>query len=147
MDSCPECRALADPATDAILRTARFAVHPVIGGGAVPGWLVVAPLRHVEAVDLLDPAEQAELGPLLARAGAALRAATPAAKLYVNVFAEVVPHLHVHLIARPPELPPERRGAKLFLDPARADPAEVARIAAAVRRELARATGPFERQP
>lgn len=136
MSACPECLALADPDTDVILRTARFAVHPVTGGGAVPGWLVVAPLRHVEAIDLLAPEEQRELGPLLAGVGAALRAATPAEKLYVNVFAEVVPHLHVHLIARPPELAPERRGARLFLDPARADPAEVARIAAAVRGAL-----------
>ncbi len=136
MTYCPECLALADPATDLVLRTARFAVHPVIGGGAVPGWLVVAPLRHVEAIDRLDAEEQAELGPLLARVGAALRASTPAEKLYVNVFAEVVPHLHVHLIARPPSLPPERRGARLFLDPARADVAEVRRIAAAVRAAL-----------
>ena len=136
MSDCPECRALADPATDVLLRTTRYAVHPVVGGGAVPGWLVVAPLRHVEAIDRLDPGEQVELGPLLARVGAALRAATPAEKLYVNVFAEVVPHLHVHLIARPPELAPERRGARLFLDPARAQPAEVARVAAAVRQAL-----------
>lgn len=136
MTTCPECLALARPSTDLVLRTARFAVHPVIGGGAVPGWLVVAPLRHVEAIDHLEPEEQLELGPLLARVGAALRAATPAEKLYVNVFAEVVPHLHVHVIARPPDLPADRRGAKLFLDPARSDPAEVARIAAAVRAAL-----------
>lgn len=136
MTTCPECLALADPATDVVLRTDRFAVHPVIGGGAVPGWLVVAPLRHVEAIDRLDAGEQAELGPLLSRVGAALRAATPTEKLYVNVFAEVVPHLHVHVIARPPSLPADRRGVRLFLDPARADPAEVARIAAAVRDAL-----------
>lgn len=137
MSNCPECDALANPATDILLRTLRYAVHPVIGGGAVPGWLVVAPFRHVEAIDLLEPGEQVELGPLLSRVAAALREATPAERLYVNVFAEEVSHLHVHLIARPPALSPERRGGRLFHDPARADPAEAAQIAAAVRAALA----------
>jgi diadenosine tetraphosphate (Ap4A) HIT family hydrolase len=92
-----------------------FVVHPRLETPPVPGWMVVAPVRHVEQWDALDAAELRELGPLLARVSAALRAATPTAKVYVSVFAEVLPHFHVHVIARPPDLPADQRGARLFL--------------------------------
>jgi hypothetical protein len=99
---------------------------------------VVAPLRHVEQWDALDALEQAELGPLLGRVCAALRAETPAAKVYVSVFAEVVAHLHVHVIARPPELPAEERGARVFLAEARTPEAERAELFRRVRLRLER---------
>src|SRR5262249_8756761 len=60
---------------------------------------------------------------------AALRAETPCEKVYVSVFAEVVPHLHVHVIARPPGLAPEARGAGVFLAEPTAHPAEVDALA------------------
>jgi len=104
----------------AVLRLGAFALHPKLEAPPVPGWLVLAPLRHVEQWDGLSLREQAELGPLVARVSAALRAETPTAKVYVSVFAEVLPHFHLHVVARPPELPAEERGARLFLAEGRA---------------------------
>jgi diadenosine tetraphosphate (Ap4A) HIT family hydrolase len=85
---------------------------------------VVAPARHVEQIDALTPDEQRGLGPLLAEVAAALRAATPCEKVYVSIFAELLPHLHVHVIARPPGLPEEERGPRLFASARRANEAE-----------------------
>jgi diadenosine tetraphosphate (Ap4A) HIT family hydrolase len=115
-----------------------FVVHPLPEGGAVPGWFVVAPLRHVEQVDALSTAELSALGPLLADLAAVLRAETGAAKVYLSVFAEVVPHLHVHVVARPNDLPPAERGARLFLAEGRAPDGEVQDLA---RRVFARLGG------
>jgi diadenosine tetraphosphate (Ap4A) HIT family hydrolase len=126
--ACPECRHLATGAD--VVRRGLLAVHARLGTGAVPGWLVVAPLRHVEQLDQLDSAEQAALGPLLAEAAAALRAATGAPKVYSAVFAEELPHLHVHVVARPADWPAEGRGARLLLAEPAADPAEARRTCA-----------------
>lgn len=110
------------------LRLGRFAVHPKLESPPVPGWLVVAPRRHVEQWDALDARELAELGPLVSRVAAALRACTPTAKVYVSVFAEVLPHFHVHVVARPPELADDERGARLFLSEVRVSDAEGAEL-------------------
>jgi diadenosine tetraphosphate (Ap4A) HIT family hydrolase len=98
-----------------VRRVGAFIVHPRFEAAPVPGWFVVSPTRHVEQWDALSEDELREVGPLVAQVTAALRAETPTAKVYVSVFAEVLPHLHVHVIARPPDLPAEKRGARLFL--------------------------------
>ena len=136
MSACLECAALKGEHGPLLLETERFAVHPIVGGGAVPGWLIVAPRRHVEQLDALTSDELAELMPLASRVGAALRASTPCEKLYLALFAEKVPHLHVHLIARPPSLAEELRGPKIFAAEARADPQAIALVAEAVRAAL-----------
>ena len=79
--------------------------------------MVVAPERHALSLDELTQAEQAALMPLVAEVAAALRAETPCEKTYVAVFSEVLPHLHVHVIARPPGLPEADRGARVFAAP------------------------------
>jgi diadenosine tetraphosphate (Ap4A) HIT family hydrolase len=112
-----------------VLRLGPFVLHPRLESPPVPGWLVIAPLRHVEQWDALDPAELRELGPLVARVSSALRAETPTAKVYVSVFAEVLPHVHVHVVARPPDLPAEERGPRLFLSAGRVPEAEVQALA------------------
>jgi diadenosine tetraphosphate (Ap4A) HIT family hydrolase len=117
-------------------------VHAKLEPTPVPGWLVVAPVRHVEQWDALDPTELRELGPLIARVSSLLRAETPTAKVYVSVFAELLPHFHLHVVARPPELPPEERGARLLLGEGRVAPAEVQAVA---RRVLARLGSDTER--
>jgi diadenosine tetraphosphate (Ap4A) HIT family hydrolase len=103
---------------------------------------VVAPARHVEQIDALRPDELRELGPLLASVTAALRAETPCEKVYLSVFAEVLPHLHVHVIARPPGLPPEERGPRLLLADGRADAAGAEALARRVQARLAPAADP-----
>jgi diadenosine tetraphosphate (Ap4A) HIT family hydrolase/TM2 domain-containing membrane protein YozV len=129
---CPECRVATGADTVhglPALRLGPFVLHPKLEAPPVPGWLVVAPLRHVEQWDALDPAELRALGPLVARVSSALRAETPTAKVYVSVFAEVLPHFHVHVVARPPDLPAEERGARLFQSEGRAPEAEVQALA------------------
>jgi diadenosine tetraphosphate (Ap4A) HIT family hydrolase len=80
------------------------------------GWLVLKPLRHIENVAELNSEEAAGLGPLIQRVSAALTAELGCPKVYVCVFAEAAnaAHVHVHLIARPKELPAERRGPGIF---------------------------------
>jgi diadenosine tetraphosphate (Ap4A) HIT family hydrolase len=121
--ACPECRIAAGPAPPdlAVLRRGPFVVHRKPEAAPVPGWLIVAPIRHVEQIDALAPAELTGLGPLLAETAAALRAETPCEKVYVSVFAEALPHLHFHVIARPPGLPAEERGPRLLLAEGRVD--------------------------
>jgi diadenosine tetraphosphate (Ap4A) HIT family hydrolase len=99
--------------------------------------MVVAPLRHVEALEALTAEEQAALMPLVAQVAAALRRETPTEKVYVAVFAEIVPHLHVHVIARPPDLPLADRGPRVFT----AAPVEPRGAEEVGRRVLARLDG------
>ena len=108
-----------------------FVVHPRAEDAAVPGWMIIAPVRHVEQWDDLSPREQKELGELIGIVSGALRAATDAEKIYVNVFAEVVAHLHVHVIARTRDVPAEMRGPRIF-QTAGADPEAADTIARAV---------------
>jgi diadenosine tetraphosphate (Ap4A) HIT family hydrolase len=69
---------------------------------ALPGWLVVVPMRHVEALEEMTEDEVAPLGPLLRRSSLALQAVTGALKSYVMFFAEAegFAHLHIHLVPR-----------------------------------------------
>jgi diadenosine tetraphosphate (Ap4A) HIT family hydrolase len=100
--SCAECAFLRSgegPRRD----FGAFVVHGKLEGAAVPGWLVIAPVRHVESLVELSVGEAAELGMLVQRCVRALTDVTPTAKAYVASFNEVLPHLHVHVIARPPD--------------------------------------------
>ncbi|MFI5006625.1 MAG: HIT family protein [Solirubrobacterales bacterium] len=139
--SCPECaiaRTGSLPGGARVLRRGAFVVHPRPEPSPVPGWLVVAPARHVEQIDALTPDEQRALGPLLAEVAAAVRAETPCEKVYVSVFAEILPHLHVHVIARPPGLGEEERGARLFASTRRADESERINLFRRVQSRLAK---------
>src|SRR5579859_1665529 len=78
------------------------------------GWLVLKTRRHCEGLDRLTEAEAAELGPLLRRISAALRAVTGAQNIYSVLLAESVAHLHIHLIPRRPDLPEHLRGPRVF---------------------------------
>ncbi|MCM2257595.1 MAG: HIT family protein [Vicinamibacteria bacterium] len=114
-----------------------FLVHAKLEPGAHAGWLLVVPRRHVEQVAELTDEEARGLGPLLRETAAALRAETGAAKTYVACFAEVVPHLHFHVIARAGDAPEDARGPRAFLAAA-PEPADEAARAALAARVLAR---------
>lgn len=121
---CAECAIVKGgilPRGKPALSRGVFVVHPRAEDAAVPGWMIIAPVRHVEQWDDLSPREQTELGTLIGVVTEALRAETDAEKIYVNVFAEVLAHLHVHVIARTAEVPAELRGPRIFLS-AGADP-------------------------
>ena len=103
MTACKTCELVARrdqgmaPLWDCILRTEYWdLVHCY--ETALPGWLVLVARRHMAAIDELNEAEAAELGPLLRRTSAAPRAVTSCLKTYVMQFAESPQHPHVHFI-------------------------------------------------
>lgn len=125
------------PPGPAPLARGPFVVHAKPEPGAHAGWLLVVPRRHVEQVAELTDAEARSLGPLLRETADALRAETGAAKTYVACFAEVVPHLHFHVIARASDAPEDTRGPRAFLATA-AESADEGARAALCSRVLAR---------
>lgn len=128
---CAECAIVKGgilPRGRAVVRRGGFVVHPRGEDAAVPGWMIVAPVRHVEQWDDLSSRELGEIGVLIGKVAAALRRETDAEKIYVNVFAEVLAHLHVHVVARTADVPAERRGPRIFQS-AGADPDEADAIA------------------
>ena len=83
---------------------------------SLEGWLILAPLRHVHALDELTEEEAIALGKLLRRASIALKSVTGCEKTYVMLFAEAegFAHLHVHVVPRMPDQPDDRRGPDVF---------------------------------
>jgi diadenosine tetraphosphate (Ap4A) HIT family hydrolase len=64
-------------------------------------WLLLVPRRNgVSEIIDLDEVEQAQLWTEIARAGRALKAVTECDKLNIAALGNVVPQLHVHVIAR-----------------------------------------------
>lgn len=61
------------------------------------GFCYLEPLRHIRYITELDGQEAKEFGPLLASITSALRAATGMRLVYVYIFGDHIPHLHVHL--------------------------------------------------
>ena len=100
-------------------------------------WLLLVPRRSVasEIIDL-SGSDQVELTAEIAAVSRALKAVTPCDKLNVAALGNMVPQLHVHVIARrrgDPAWPKPVWGAV----PARDyDPAARERLVAALRREL-----------
>jgi diadenosine tetraphosphate (Ap4A) HIT family hydrolase len=100
-------------------------------------WLLLVPRREgaSEIIDLSEP-DQIELTAEIACACRALKAVTACDKLNVAALGNVVPQLHVHVIARrrnDPAWPKPVWGAV----PARGyNPAERERLVASLRREL-----------
>jgi diadenosine tetraphosphate (Ap4A) HIT family hydrolase len=66
-------------------------------------WLILVP-RRIDSVELhdLDPLDRNELIGEISRASATLKAATAAAKINVGALGNLVPQLHVHVVARNP---------------------------------------------
>ncbi|MEX2547041.1 MAG: HIT family protein [Chloroflexota bacterium] len=73
--------------------------------GLVRGYIVLKPKRHVhELADLLPP-EAETLGIAAQRLLGAMRIALAPERIYVCSFAEVVHHLHFHLLPRYADMP------------------------------------------
>ena len=121
MEGCHTCglvvrrdRSEAQP-WDQILRTPGVdVVHAY--NTSLPGWIVIVTRRHLAAIDEMNDAEEAELGPLIRDVSVALKRAVQCAKTYVMQFAEAEghSHLHFHIVPRVEDLPPENRSAKCF---------------------------------
>ena len=78
------------------------------------GWLILKPLRHVEAFADLTPDEAASLDPLVRRITGAMTEVLAPARVYVCLYAEAVSHVHFHLIPRDPQMAREHWGPGVF---------------------------------
>jgi diadenosine tetraphosphate (Ap4A) HIT family hydrolase len=115
---CYSCDRLASPSLpprDDIVRTGHWLVAHAFNA-TLPGWLVLVPTRHLLAFTDLSPEAADELGGLVRRMSAALERVTGCAKTYLMQFSEAegFSHLHVHLVPRQPDHPPEARGPGVF---------------------------------
>lgn len=83
---------------------------------SLPGWAVLLPTRHIEALDELSDGEAAELGRLLREVSVALKLVTRCVKTYVIMLAESggFTHVHFHVVPRMAELDDSRRGTSIF---------------------------------
>lgn len=83
---------------------------------ALPGWLVLLPTRHVTSFSELPASAAAELGPLVREFSLALTTVTGCVKTYLMQFSEAegFSHLHLHLVPRAADLPPELCGPGVF---------------------------------
>ena len=86
----------------------------VAEGYDVPGWFVLRARRHAEGWGALTPDEAASLGPVAQRVSTAIQQATGAVNTYLLSFGENYPHLHFLIIARPPDLPADLKGAAIL---------------------------------
>jgi diadenosine tetraphosphate (Ap4A) HIT family hydrolase len=98
------------------------------------GWVVLVVRRHATALHELTADEFAEMGTLLARTVRSLRAETGCVKEYLACFAEAehFQHVHIHVVPRAAELPPDLQGPRVFalLNPADGAQAAVADVQA-----------------
>ncbi|GAB4056594.1 hypothetical protein GCM10028775_56320 [Catellatospora paridis] len=108
----------------------------VVLRGAVAGFAHLETRRHIPYITDLAAPEAATLGPVLARATAAVREATGADKVYVNVFGDRVPHLHFNLAPCHPGGPLVGGAGQVRPDAPAASPAAHDAAAKAVRRLL-----------
>jgi histidine triad (HIT) family protein len=135
---CSACDIVAGrrrPPGGVLARSRGFLLHALDGPTPVRGWLVLTAARHVHGLYDLDGAEAAALGALAARVQRAQRSALGAEHAYAALFAEAVPHLHLHLVPRFSDAPPRLVGARVFLATAEeaipeADAIEAARAVA-----------------
>ncbi|MFD2184671.1 HIT family protein [Rhodoplanes azumiensis] len=100
-------------------------------------WLLLVPRRAgvAEIIDL-DEVEQAQLMTEIARVGRALKAVTECDKLNIAALGNVVPQLHVHVIARRTSDAAWPRPVWGVVAPAAHDPREVEAFIRALRKRI-----------
>jgi len=100
-------------------------------------WLMLVPRRpeKVEIIDL-DEVEQAQLMTEVSRAAKALKEITKCDKLNIAALGNVVPQLHVHVIARRTSDPAWPRPVWGAVPPLAHDAAEVQHFISALRRKI-----------
>jgi diadenosine tetraphosphate (Ap4A) HIT family hydrolase len=82
---------------------------------ALPGWLVLLPLRHVTTIAELTPPEAASLGTWQVRLSQALQQVTGCVKTYVVQFADPrFPHVHFHIVPRGYDISAAEAGPGVF---------------------------------
>jgi diadenosine tetraphosphate (Ap4A) HIT family hydrolase len=96
---CPICRGEAADAELERIEVWQDAHWRLTVGLAaeVPGFAYLEPKRHIRFITELDGAEAETFGRVLARATCVLKEATGVDVVYVYIFGDGVPHLHLHL--------------------------------------------------
>jgi diadenosine tetraphosphate (Ap4A) HIT family hydrolase len=64
---------------------------------AVSGFCYLEPRRHIQYITDLDGLEAIEFGSVMAKASRAIKSACRAKLVYVYIYGDHIPHLHVHL--------------------------------------------------
>ncbi len=113
MSACLPCDLESAPSDAVVYRDADWGCE-VAEGYDVPGWYVLRVRRHAEGWPALTTSEATAFGIVSQRVTRAIQAATGASNVYFLSFGENYSHLHFLLIARPPGLPPELRGAAIL---------------------------------
>ena len=99
-------------------------------------WLLLVPRREaVEIIDL-DEVEQAQLTTEVSRVARALKEITKCDKLNIAALGNVVPQLHVHVIARRTSDPAWPRPVWGVMPPLAHDAAEVQNFISALRKKI-----------
>jgi len=106
----------------------------------VPGWTVVYLRRHASSLSAMTQPELESMGPTLAMAAAAVEAEAGAERVYLVLFGENFPHLHLVLIPRGAGVPPEHRSSRLHVHAKEyVDPVAYREVGERIRRRLAAA--------
>lgn len=98
----------------------RVGPHP---SAKTPGWICAFLKRHAEGLTEMNAEELASMGPVLGEAAAALTEVTSPERVYMMLFGENAPHVHIVLMPRGKDVPPEHRSSslhvngKLYADP------------------------------
>jgi diadenosine tetraphosphate (Ap4A) HIT family hydrolase len=96
---CPMCRgAAADEELERIevWQDAHWRLTVSLSS-EVAGFAYLEPRRHIRHITELDGPEAATFGPALARSSRVLKEVSGAEVVYVYIFGDGVPHLHLHL--------------------------------------------------
>jgi diadenosine tetraphosphate (Ap4A) HIT family hydrolase len=103
----------------------------------VRGWVVVYLRRHAAGLTDMSAAELRSMGPTLATAASAIERVLEPERVYSLMFGENVPHVHVVLVPRGKDVPPEHRSAALHVNAKLyADPQRAQEVAQRIRRAL-----------
>ncbi len=99
MSECPFCRgADADAELERIEVWQDFHWRLTVSLSAeVAGFAYLEPKRHIAYIHELDGNEAGTFGAALAKCTSALKEATGADVIYIYIFGDGVPHLHLHL--------------------------------------------------
>ncbi len=63
----------------------------------VRGFCYLEPIRHIRYITELDGEEAVDFGQVLSRTASSLKTVTNASHIYVYIYGDHIPHLHVHL--------------------------------------------------
>lgn len=144
--ACPMCEIAASGGDDTsvVYQDDYWLARSISPTPAVAGWLLLQAKRHIGDSAEFSAEEAATFGVALQRVAHAVRETTGAVRVYLASLNEGTPHFHSHVLPRLPEMPNGALGFDAFALSAaarrgevRADPAEVTRVLAALRQQLA----------